>query len=96
MCYLPMDVACRIKTVIAGKEVKQKAKEGHKVRKPMRPMGMSDYLIALAEKAVRKVTPSEAAKKWVKERYEKNLKARKIQDDKSRRAAKNLKTTKGK
>lgn len=94
MCYLPMDVACRIKTVIEGKEVKQKPKEGHKVRKPMRPMGMSDYLIALAEKAVRKVTPSDAARRWAKERYEKNLKARMIQDSKSHKAVKKPKTAK--
>lgn len=89
-----MEVASRIKTVIEGKEVKQKPKEGHKVRKPMRPMGMSDYLIALAEKAVRKVTPSESAKKWAKERYEKNLKVRKIQDSKSHKAVKKPKAAK--
>lgn len=85
MCYLPMETAMRLRTVIDGKTVRNKVREGLKVHKPMRPMGMSDYLISLAEKAVRKVTPSSMAVAWGKEKLAKNIRARRMQDERVKR-----------
>jgi len=81
MCYLPMEVAMKLRTLIDGKTVKNKVKEGLKVHKPTRPMGMSDYLISLAEKAVKKITPSEDAIAWGKAKLAKNIATRKVQDE---------------
>lgn len=81
MCYLPMDVAMKLRTVIDGKTVKNKVKAGLKIHKPTRPMGMSDYLISLAEKAVRNVTPSKEAVSWGNEKLAKNIATRKVQDE---------------
>lgn len=85
MCYLPMETAMRLRTVIDGKTVRNKVREGLKVHKPTRPMGMSDYLISLAEKAVRKVTPSSMAVEWGKAKLAKNLRTRMVQDERVKR-----------
>ena len=48
MCYVPVELAAKIKSFVTGKSVPNKGRSGQRVRKPLRPMGMSDLLIALA------------------------------------------------
>ena len=49
MCYVPIELAAKIKSYVYGKTVVNKHREGEKVHTPTRPMAMSDLLIALAE-----------------------------------------------
>jgi len=53
MCYVPTELAAKIKSYVYGKTVPNKGREGRKVRTPMRPMAMSDLLIALAEEKLK-------------------------------------------
>ena len=48
MCYVPVELAAKIKSFVIGKSVPNKGRSGQRVLKPLRPMGMSDLLIALA------------------------------------------------
>ena len=49
MCYVPIELAAKIKSYVYGKTVVNKHREGEKVHTPTRPMAMSDLLIELAE-----------------------------------------------
>ena len=48
MCYVPVELAAKIKSFVIGKSVPNKGRSGQRVLKPLRPMMMSDLLIALA------------------------------------------------
>lgn len=53
MCYVPNELAAKMKSFIAGKTVAAKPRKGQKVHTPTRPMGMSDLLIALADERLK-------------------------------------------
>ena len=53
MCYVPTELAAKIKSYVSGKSVPNKGREGQKVHTPFRPMAMSDLLIALAEEKLK-------------------------------------------
>ena len=50
MCYVPIGLVAKIKSHIAKKTVPNKVSPGKIVRKPVRPMCVSDFLIGLAER----------------------------------------------
>ena len=53
MCYVPTELAAKIKSYVSGRSVPNKGREGQKVHTPFRPMAMSDLLIALAEEKLK-------------------------------------------
>ena len=83
--YMPMDLAVKIKSEIEGETVERKTRaciHGRKRKKVVTPRSMTigDYLIGLATKKTKNVTPSAKAVKWGKEMLKKNLKKRKEAD----------------
>ena len=53
MCSVPTELAAKIKSYVSGRSVPNKGREGQKVHTPLRPMAMSDLLIALAEEKLK-------------------------------------------
>jgi len=80
MSYVPIPLAAKIRTHIAGKTVPNKVRSGRKVRKPTRAMGMSDYLIGLAEQDLADVKVRSIDREWAKMVLEKNQAIRRVQD----------------
>lgn len=88
MSHIPLETAAKIRTFIKGKTVKCKAKKGMQVRKQVRDMTMSDYIIERAETGVKNVKMDDESRKWMEERLRKNTRARKAQDKIVREEAK--------
>lgn len=84
MCYVPLDIVTKIRTLIDGKTIPNKVCKGRQIRKPFRTMGVSNFLIGLAEKAVTDVTPSAEDIRWQRQQYRKNMEFRKIADQRVR------------
>ena len=84
MCYVPLEVVEKIRTAIKGQKIPNKVGKGKTARKPYRAMGVSNFIIKLAEEAVSGMRPSVSERKWGAEKYRKNLAARKAADDRVR------------
>ena len=80
MSYVPLELVARLKSYIEGKEVPNEPRKGQTVRKPLRPMGMSDALIQFAEEALadQKVLPK--YRRWADRALKHNIAERKIAD----------------
>ena len=77
MCYVPIELAAKIKSYVLGKSVPNKQVGGRKLRVKTRPMAMSDLLIVLAERELAKqeeVLPQ--FRQWADATLKRNLKRR--------------------
>ena len=81
MCYVPIGLVAKIKSHIAKKTVPNKVSPGKVVRKPVRPMCVSDFLIGLAEKRLEKCKVESRCEEWAEATLQRNLLRRKRQDE---------------
>lgn len=81
MCYAPIDLVAKIKSHIAKKTVPNKVQPGKVVRKPVRPMCVSDFLIGLAEKRLARCKVEPRCERWANETLKRNLIRRRLQDE---------------
>ena len=76
MCYVPIELAAKIKSYILDKAVPNKQIGGRKLRVKTRPMAMSDLLIALAERELAKQVVLPQFRQWADATLKRNLKRR--------------------
>ncbi len=78
---MPIGLVAKIKSHIAKKTVPNKVSPGKVVRKPVRPMCVSDFLIGLAEKRLEKCKVESRCEEWAEATLQRNLLRRKRQDE---------------
>jgi len=78
MCYVPIELAAKIKSYVLKRTVPAKPIAGRKMRVKTRPMAMSDLLIALAERelAGQEVLPQ--FRQWADATLKRNVRAREL------------------
>ena len=76
MCYVPIELAAKIKSYVLGKSVPNKQVGGRQLRVKTRPMAMSDLLIALAERELAKQEVLPQFRQWADATRKRNLKRR--------------------
>ena len=76
MCYVPIELAAKIKCYVLDKTVPTKQIGGRKLRVKTRPMAMSDLLIALAERELVKQEVLPQFRQWADATLKRNLKRR--------------------
>lgn len=80
----PVELMGRLRTYIKGKQKPSRPLgEGKKIRKPMRAMTVSDFILEISEKALAGVKMDADSRKWVDAMFEKNRQER----DKQRKLA---------
>lgn len=78
MCYVPIELAAKIKSYILNRSVPAKPIAGRKMRVKTRPMAMSDLLIALAERKLAEQEVLPQFRQWAEATLKRNIKARKM------------------
>lgn len=76
MCYVPIELAAKIKSYILDKAVPNKQIGGRKLRVKTRPMAMCDLLIALAERELAEQEVLPQFRQWADATRKRNLKRR--------------------
>lgn len=77
MCYTSLETLAKVRTVIAGRVVKQKMAANKSPSMTVREMGFSDFFIESVEQRVADVTPSKEALEWSRKQLAKHQADRK-------------------
>lgn len=76
MCYVPIELAAKIKSYIRDRAVPVKPIAGRKQHVKERPMAMSDLLIALAEEKLEAQEVLPQFRQWAEATLKRNVRAR--------------------
>ena len=73
----PVELMGKLRTYLKGREVPSRPLgEGRKVRKPMRPMHVTDFVVRLVEKSMADVKMDADSRRWIEMIQARNLKSR--------------------